>query len=402
MGWNKRAATRMEEKPPIFPHHIESRILLNLPVKNLLKLSIINKEWNATLASNKFVQDHSSHKTNCTKLVVCWNENVFGLAGEHTTFSLFNDGSLDNYVEAVDFNLIGKFCDLYGPYKGVFLVAVDRGRSGNKLAVWNPSTRRLRPLPPHQAELDSGLRISLDPVALFVDANLDFKVLALHGYDTLASGPARKCILFSSANNSWKVMNVPILEGYYVERSSTGVVYFGGCFYRIIRECDQQRVRSIIEIDMSNETFTTIQIPDGAQSNVLEFEDEIQLANYQDRLALLTFIDDNRIDVWLRESDGSFSKFHQVEISNNTVVVLGFWDQKLMYRVGCVDVQLYDIGSKTTALLGFAKNSERDLQNMVGISIFHYKESLVSLKDKEAQIEALYIQSAGAVEFFNA
>ncbi|KAL6501316.1 hypothetical protein OROHE_024963 [Orobanche hederae] len=334
-------------------------IMLRLPVSTLSRFVVLCRQWEATITSKKFVTEHFLNEGNQTHLLICWNASIL-LRGGHA-FSLFRDETLKSYEEPVDFTLAGNFSWIYGPSNGVFLLTIN---TLNRLALWNPATRSLRPLPPPQYfdSEDDALGFMVDPTSL--------------------------------------LMNYRALRHSFIERSTCGITPLDGWFYWKMYAMEIRKF-SVLGFDTSNEDFHEIEIPVAAQSRE---EVKVEVATYKGRLALLTFHYEG-IEIWLKDAENLWTMNSKLDVRPKKFMeALGFWEENLVYTLMTkkdkLKVVLHDLNTHTRRVVGFA---QRDVKSsyLATISIFHYRESLVSLKDKALGIKVLDMKSAEARDFFS-
>ncbi|PIM97211.1 hypothetical protein CDL12_30321 [Handroanthus impetiginosus] len=229
----------------------------------------------------------------------------------------------------------------------------------DKLALWNPATRRMRPLPtpPKPCNLNGGY----DNAIYFP---LDYAVYTL-------------------GNDSWRVLeNEPILDDcdhWSVPRTHTDT-FLNGFYYMLKYDITLNPV--ILEFDMHKEVFEEMEVPniDTIMKNCHD------LTLYNDFLALLSYNEylwqvDKELDIWVMKEKGSWTKVLTTVLPFYIFSTRGFnrKHNSIFILNENMELSLHDLDSNSTKRIRFDYG---DIILYHEVLLFSYKESLASVKGK--------------------
>lgn len=342
-------------------------ILLRLPVKTLVRFKCVCKQWYTIIESQSFVNQHFGQRSNQERLLVRhYNEDLHA-------YALFVDDICSEFEEPAHLQMPSMIFELLGPVNGVFCVV---GQSRD-LALLNPATRQLKPLPelpevivePYLFFLDNVLGFGFDPLTG------DYKVVSIwYFWDISANALDCHPIIFvyNLGSNSWRdLKDVGCFKSSYRACSSLCKTYLNGVYYWTM-EFSNTNVAAVLAFDMSTEKFQEIHVPDCLKSkigHVTIHGNSIVLLSYQLERADLC-------EVWVMEKEGSWNRGAVVGPCQAINWPLCLWNDDLIIEADTSFLMLYDIYTQKRRL-----TQTRVKKNTSFISwVFSYKESLVSIK----------------------
>nr|XP_016439185.1 PREDICTED: F-box/kelch-repeat protein At3g06240-like isoform X2 [Nicotiana tabacum] len=225
------------------------------------------------------------------------------------------------------------------------------------MAMWNPSTREVRHLPPHKIQY-THFGFGLDPLTN------DYKVVCYNFH----FGEYEYAAVYSCSTDSCRNIT-PKIKFYSYGRSlheACGIAYLNGAYYWLIRE---GRKPSILSFDFSNEVFEEIEGPD-----VISFSSLILL---DDSVALLTFYGNSVHDIWVMIQPGVWNKLFTFQ---NFTCIKTWYSSCLILATKRSRLVSYNVRTKKTRRLGFCHPV---LRRCCGFYV--YKESLVTLKRENGE-----------------
>nr|XP_009764586.1 PREDICTED: F-box/kelch-repeat protein At3g23880-like [Nicotiana sylvestris] len=184
----------LEQSSPSLPQDLIIEILVRLPVKSLLQLKCVSKDWLSLISSHEFVNTHLSFNSkDCTRHRLMLQ---FMTYLKHCSVSLLFSGfSTDSFDLDIPTKTPDDRFDVVGSVNGLICLSI-----GFKcLVLWNPSTRKFRHVP------DIMNMLALDFVCQYMygfgydEVNDDYKVVAVFSELTCA------CVsIYSLKNDSWR------------------------------------------------------------------------------------------------------------------------------------------------------------------------------------------------------
>lgn len=347
-------------------------ILLRLPVKTLVRFKCVCKQWYTIIESQSFIKQHFGQRSNQERLLVrhykC-NEDLHA-------YALFLDDVCSGFEEPAHLQMPNLIFELLGPVNGVFCLV---GQSRD-LALLNPATRQLKPLPelpevivePHLLFLDNVLGFGLDLLSG------DYKVISIW-YFWNKSNNALDChpivFVYNLGSDSWRNLeDVGCFKSSYSACRSLCNTYLNGVYYWDM-EFSNTNVAAILAFDMTTEKFQEIQVPDCLKSKIGHLTihgDSIALLSYQLERA-------DVCEVWVMEMEGRWNRGAVVGPCQAINWPLCLWkNNDLLIETETSFFMLYNICTKKRQL-----TQARVKKNTSFLSwVFSYKESLVSIKGK--------------------
>lgn len=199
------------------PEETMEEILINLPVKSVLRFKCVSKAWRCLVSSNDFVKAHLKKSTNHKLIYSCYDSNYLNRFRAHyrlTTICLkslleSNDDEEEDYstiITASDYQyptgIKPSSIGFVGSCNGLILIAIDYAA----LLVWNPSTRQVKNIP-----LPSFPPLNFPPILLrlglvhgfgYDHSTDDYKVVCL--LNSVFYGYPGRTKIYSLRDNSWK------------------------------------------------------------------------------------------------------------------------------------------------------------------------------------------------------
>ncbi|KAH7845482.1 hypothetical protein Vadar_002779 [Vaccinium darrowii] len=235
-------------------------ILLRLPVKTLLQVKSVCKNWYDLIHSPYFIYPHhdraasiaAAENTDCL-LVKRFVDGGEGGEGSFTLSFVPNETP----VEDIDISFTGidtNYLQLVGSCNGV--VCLTRFRLNTTIVLWNPSMKEFRVLPQPSYKIDhiSNLGFGYDP------ETDNYKVVrfGMVSTDVFVRGMDDAIEIYDLRTDSWRVVDAesPVNSGF---RCSYDYVLWNGDFFWYA--CHKHTHGAVImAFRMSNEVFEEIPI----------------------------------------------------------------------------------------------------------------------------------------------
>ncbi|KAK1357757.1 hypothetical protein POM88_051013 [Heracleum sosnowskyi] len=336
------------------PEEIIFIILSLLPVKSLVRFSLVCKSWQSIISSTHFIQTqrNNSEKKQPSSVLYCdYLNNVVYIDTPEDSVklrlpSMFNDCKI-------------KICSCNG------LVCLA-GFSKPFVYIWNPSTRRFKILPaPNKRSIqcDPYMGFGFDPVSS------DYKILRIVMNSVMVGGSfayVTEAELYSANNDSWKDIEIPeTLKRFLPLRSSNCVYTKNGVVY-------VEGYDGVLSFDLKNEEFGILyQHPHNTLGKSRIFEIEGYVA--------MIFRVEGSDNVWML--DDVCGKLSWTKKFNLDIIHEKDYEVQCLYLGDEQYVTVNDgryINSKNQEIKKF--DPPRELT-----SIINYAESLVSLEGFEKQ-----------------
>ncbi|XP_069153357.1 F-box only protein 8-like isoform X1 [Solanum lycopersicum] len=363
------------------PKDLLVEVLLWLPVESLVRFKCVSKHWYALITSPSFVEMHFRHKRNHVHLFIC---NLTLTRESHSIdFSLLPTNIVQGVVPEQktvhQLQCTSDFWSIIGPVDGLFLVEnasfFDEGNA--HLALWNPATREVWPLPPASFE-SQPFRDHDDQFALGFDPlTQDYKVLYVRTFwdeEGLGISPDFFVSVYSLHNNSWKDLRPDFPDCCNLHKS-IGATHLNGVYYWICGLRDN--IFRMCTFDMGSEQFGEMQGP------YIPYTQWGKLMLRGDSLAILVGGFGRQMtsvyDVWEMNLEGSWTKVLSVQPQIGAHKPRNVWEEdKMIFQIAeTSQLVVYDPTTRQVIDLGF------QLDLIIGRSwVFNYKQSLVQLKRK--------------------
>ncbi|WJZ96150.1 hypothetical protein VitviT2T_014863 [Vitis vinifera] len=228
-------------REPFLPQEIVVEILNWMPVKYLLRMKCVCKQWNDLIQDRYFIQKHISLANSC--YVYYFNrQKVEGNMDEE-------DDDKDKSKKETFHLVCG--CD------GMLL---KRSNASQKCLIHNPTTRKILYLP------DSDHDLSLSISFSFVPSIGEYKLVSI--YEDTATGNEGCEVITVGVDESWRPLQLPNSHGPNQSRRKLSVASAGAavhCFR--VTEVVGEVFEEVVSLDLETECFTSTTLEPGLFSD---------------------------------------------------------------------------------------------------------------------------------------
>ncbi|MCD7461339.1 hypothetical protein HAX54_045909 [Datura stramonium] len=357
------------------PEDLVMEILSRFPVKCLLQLKCVSKNWYVLIENPIFIQKHLQNINNPTSYFV-HHYFLDTMKSGFTLFQYHDDDDEQNKLVSKShlyqdvLKTSAHLWEVVGPLNGLFLLYNDQEQD---VALWNASTKEFKPLPMSQP-LNCPNSFSLCSYKFgfgFEPSNTgDYKVVWMRDYWDMYSEDWHSptiISIYTLSTNSWRNFEEFKVCSRDVAKSS-GNTYLNGFYYW--RACKNDK---IFGFDMRNDKIVEIQTPKSfvsKQGDLSLFNDSIAMYIYEPIIVGR----ETSIDIWVMEKDGYWAKKVRTGPFLNIKRSLGYGNNgEIFLEVVTCQLDIFDPFLKKNRVLGQHKNG-------YSLQAFGYKESLVSLK----------------------
>ncbi|XP_074278900.1 putative F-box protein At3g10790 [Silene latifolia] len=304
------------------PTEISTNILHRLPVKTLIKCTILSKSFLSLITSHPFISDHITQHNNSHLLLRYFThdkQELYHFDPDDDTFSGFQTQGL-----VVPFLNYPEMCfTVAGCINGVLCLVNDFQIEGTLIILWNPSIRKFVHLPrpilvfdicgPYQSVCGFGF----DPVSD------DYKVVRVVELDNGQKASSEAQVeVYSLKSGCWRVIggcpcySIKHYDSGYTPRFINGSVYWLGTPYAF-PNCETV----LLKFDMSSESFETIQLSGVLKLSELRFTRNLYLQEIKGVLTLIKSnykIANKTCSAWILKEDGvvkSWTKIFDFDIA---------------------------------------------------------------------------------------
>lgn len=354
------------------PETLLMEILSRLPVKSLLQLKSVCKNWYALIHSPIFISIHFQHHVKESHLLVHHHHPHTG----DSDFSFLHSSSaiMPSPHQDSDFSW-----EIVGPLNGLFLLYNHQ----QKAALWNPGTREFRLLIqesgfPHSDSLrlySQAFGFGIDPLSS------EYKVVRVTDFwdNSMDNWHNPIVSVYSLSTDSWRHFEGSSnVRARNMVKSCCKTFLDGCCYWKAIDN------RRIFEFDMRKEEFQEIQTPDLFKSK------QGDLALYDDSVAMLfhDFVDKTKlcVDIWVMDSGKCWSMKVRIGPFLSIKRPLGYGENGEIFLENAVSkVAVVVPGSQEVKVF----SPIMALQGCF-LGVFDYKESLVSIRSLVLKPKTMY------------
>ncbi|MFQ6658602.1 hypothetical protein Gotur_027794 [Gossypium turneri] len=397
------------------PEALVMEILSKLPVKSLIRFNCVCKYWCSSFQIPHFIFKHyhnNLENSNLNLLLRRHDGNTF----QPYLSQLSNEKDQKNLVKQ---NIHLPFFknaipSVYGACHGLLCLQEP---STDKAALWNPSTREFKILPPSSIQrppylspMEGNLAlygVSFDHAALGFDSKTnDYKVIRFVSFIYYHSPFVTRTFvnieeeqryayphyefqveLYSSRSDSWKEIPCPL---YTPTDLILGNNYVDGiCYWKTMTEA---YLGLILLFDLANQKFSILPFPE-ITGSCLHYYDNILMFNGS--LSVIVCLLDGAgmsFDLWVT-SEGVWSKQFSIESISGVLHPLGFGKNgELFLRDTNNEIVLFDLS--TQELKELEINTYLD-HFQESISLHAYVESLVRINGIQEHEKHIIRQLAG-------
>ncbi|XP_016466440.1 putative F-box protein At3g10430 [Nicotiana tabacum] len=260
------AATR-DNDGRAFPEDLAMEILLRLPVESLLRFKCVCKNWYEIIKSRSFIREHMNWSgKNKPPEILIYDHSAPDDSPPITLISISDAAVVHENPDYLQrFRGMTYFL---GSVDGLFLLerVIDGSIFNISLAMWNPATREVRPLPSPEFKLQPSFRqrgcnfgFGLDPTTD------DYKVVWFRSFwDNIRNRrvPQAYAAVYSCSRDSWRILQPEnhdiFIYKYCIE--ALGTAYLNGAYYWLLK--GERCKCSILSFDFGKEVFVEIGGPD--------------------------------------------------------------------------------------------------------------------------------------------
>ncbi|XVF52483.1 hypothetical protein PTKIN_Ptkin05aG0021900 [Pterospermum kingtungense] len=377
------------------PQEIILQILHRLPIKTLVKCTLVCKSWHSLITSSHFINTHLaetlSKPTSFQPLLTRRFESPY----KQHYFLHLNRESLDIYqtLHSPIESSTNEYHIIVGTLHGLICLSDSLFRYGNRIVLWNPLVRKYVQLPRPNITIDEVGPYNFALGFGFDAKKNDYKVVRL--VYTQGNGDAYPPYVevFSVAEKGWRMISGEGLDCSFPE-TSWRQFFLNGRVYWIVHENKKGKTAEnlVLSFDMEDETFEKMMLPEslvGVNSMRLFIsvnKGMLTVSEYHTGEA-----NNMCVNVWVRteyEDVKSWSKLYSVDVLEVAQMVLGMTDKDevflvksdgggLWYTYG--DLLLYDPKSRQTKVI-----QPRGIVDFFFVA--DYTESLVLLNKESGAI----------------
>ncbi|MCD7453742.1 hypothetical protein HAX54_021974 [Datura stramonium] len=359
---------------------LEREILVRLPVESSLRFKCVCKSWYTLINSPRFIREYLGNKRR-PQLLIYDECNADEDEDDPVPITIISEDKTP-LVAKFDHDLqtqgFGDLSTLIGSVDGLFLL--QKGYVDDvSLALWNPATREVRPLPavkfvlhPIFVQYRGIFGFGLDP---FTSNN--YKVVWFRIVQNIDDEGIRAyAAVYSCSTDSWRTLqpidNKIINSKVDFYREDFGDAYLNGAYYWLLKKGLKL---SVLSFDFGSEVFGEIGGPNIASSSYLDLTSLILL---DDSIAMLNSNADRSVyDIWVLIQPGAAGVWNKLltfkcsyHISYSCLC--GLWDSSTFIFL-TVDQETgrgfqlvsYDVRTQETRHLGYRHQRRRIACKMV-------------------------------------
>ncbi|KAI9126209.1 hypothetical protein K1719_002630 [Acacia pycnantha] len=283
----------MENGTPDLPQDIITNILVRLPVKSLIRIQCVCKDWKNLFRTPSFIAEHLHHSTLQNPLLIC--DNVIS--------NPWHVRLLNREMQVVEFHnthiidpLMPKWV-----YSSNGLLCMDlRGTCQDSLWLWNPTIRVARQVPKSLKSLNHYEYECFSVGFGFSPIVNDYKIVKLFFF----GGFIVQGEVYSLRTEVWRKVEVGNLKGVHDCQwrafSCNGAIFWIGC-KEDVEGHSKSWLYLIVSFDIATEVFTLIPFLPMAPT----YRCYNTLSSYESKLAIFgTDIKNSEsyvIDLWVLE-----------------------------------------------------------------------------------------------------
>ncbi|XP_073284002.1 F-box/kelch-repeat protein At3g06240-like [Primulina huaijiensis] len=357
-----------EETMADLPEDLLIQILLNLPVKSLVRFRCVSKHWCNLIRSPEFINMHLDHEKRDETILV----KRFHKGAAETSLPLHADKLLDPFLQNLEIpglDFVVAESILQSSCNGLICISPDH----KNYYVFNPALHELKQIPTRPFDAAVASKPFIGKVGFGFDPTTNhYKVVSLEKFEDDKINIPLRCFqprIYNLSTDSWREIDdeIPsLIDGPYSQ-----VLFKGRCHW-------VANHMSIFSFDFSTEVFGVMELPDPI---LLENNGEYtSLSVLNQSFSLIQHAEDNRhdqrTDIWVMEEYGvkeSWAKYYSIQFAIDRP--LTFWNDILFVqgRYGrLVSLSLCTTEDEATAFPIFAEDFTMEIVN--------YRESLVSFK----------------------
>ncbi|GAB4835485.1 hypothetical protein Ancab_000394 [Ancistrocladus abbreviatus] len=332
----------MLEKGYFYPE-LWTQVFTRLPVKTLLKLRCVCKEWRSIIDDPYFAFVHLTYSNNnCKDTHLLLLEYV---TWKRQQWTMLEYNTLRRTIEFLDLCEFGSF-DVKGYVNGLLLIINEYEFCGNdgNIILWNPSIRKYILLPQCPLlPLGSGLEVVADmEFGLGFDhLSNDYKVVAILypvPEDGSQSQPITLVEVCSLRKNCWKSIQdgTPSLDCWGPQVLLEGVIHWLG----FNSDTYDRKSCQIVCFDVSHEVFNYIMTPDNGDdtnptstSLIVSGESLAILDAYLSRVCIWVLEEYGVVESWVKRYTMDLQYYRFFHLKKNGDLLFSNRDGAQLYNI---------------------------------------------------------------------
>ncbi|KAM1166125.1 hypothetical protein ACFX2G_025897 [Malus domestica] len=372
------------------PEEIIIQILLRLPVKPLIQFTCVCRSWNSIIKHTSFINRHlnlNQNKTsNNTPSILLRHCPLKDPTVEQYSLHLDNDSFLEHSKPQLPVQSFNECFRVVGSCNGLLLLSDDYLTETNSFILWNPSIRKFVSLAKPHAPTSSCYSICGFG---FDSKKNDYKVVKLVYLRQDDQGQACPEIgLYSLNSGSWKTITATS-PNYVIAQTFWSQVFVHGAVHWIASRRKENGLRNVIlSLDVSDETFKEIELPEDLARVLPTKYMAISAAG---KSIAVKHYDQNIHSIWIMREYGVVDSWTK-KFSIDTHVIPNF---RVVQIMGCRKngeflLEMYDHGRKTGELVSHDPSNNRNeflgIHTDPGYSCIEYYTESLALLDRASDL----------------
>ncbi|KAI3457245.1 hypothetical protein Pfo_013908 [Paulownia fortunei] len=362
-----------------FPTELLIEILLKLPVKSLIRFTIVCKSWHSLITSPTFISSHLSYNKNHALLLRRYDKH--DKREHYSLLKVTKNGPFGvNSSSELEFpfkSQIGYF-RIVGSCDGLVCLSDDFfANSWQPVILWNPSVRNhivlpktiINPKEPHIFVLGFGVASHVYKIVRLVYCRKP---------DDFGFSVPPQVEIFSLKTGTWRRVRrvnfrLRILEFMWCQAFLNGVVHW--LAYEPIN--DNSSRSSILAFQVGDEIFREVMLPDELAREavttmcIFVIEESLGVIKYDGEAG------NESCDVWMMEECGvkeSWTKLYRIDLFEGIEKVVAFWKSgEALLALQGLELVAYNPDTRQTNDLGIYGTTR-------SFYIDYYVESLLLLR----------------------
>ncbi|XP_017604765.1 F-box/kelch-repeat protein At3g06240-like [Gossypium arboreum] len=384
------------------PEALVTEILSKLPVKSVIRFNCVCKYW-CSFQTPRFISKHYHNNIKNNSLIPLLQR--FDGNADLAFFSQLSVVKDENFLVKQNIHFPFFIHDspyVWGARHGLFCLH-SSCMEDTEVAIWNPSTREFKILPPSSVQRPTYPGLTCDLVVFDCGAfEFDFKAddykfirfvtfLFVDSECGIESpDDVTQVELYSLKCDSWKEIPSPNYRPFnsYLNNNCLD----GICYWQTAMGNSPDEKVMILSFDMANEKFSVSPILEfvpffsKTNSEVLVFNGSVGVLVYSVEGI------DKSFDLWV-VNGGVWTKQFSIESIPGVVNPLGFWKNDELFLLNTnYEVVLFDPSTQELKVLGI--NTYLD-HHREYVSLFFYAESLVSINGIQEHKDHIIHQLVG-------
>ncbi|PWA76867.1 F-box domain-containing protein [Artemisia annua] len=282
------------------PDDVYLYIIIRLPAKLIARMRCVSKPWNDLLSQPCFIKSHLHHSVHNNKEILLEFDDGFYISNGRPCKARYSrppNRQLSYFIKfPVDRTPFGK-CFVIGSVNGLICFTNGESLCGSTpgVNICNPSLSALLHLPP------CSIPSLCDDIYFrfgFIPKTDDYKVVKVVKFVELENTDGLQVEVYSLRIGSWKLITERFPSHMRIHYRDTmcrdgqdGHVHWF-CFN------DMTKQFTIVALDLHEETFCQIPLPDRIQENTRDIYRHT-LGMWNDKLCVMSHLKNRKVEVWL-------------------------------------------------------------------------------------------------------